>query len=235
MYKRIEDTNYYITSRGKVYRKLKYYKKYRFKQLKLKDVLGYKKIGLTYPVGKRDVFVHRLVVEAFIGKIERGLEVNHIDGDKTNNNLENLEIVSGSENALHSRYVLNKNVKKTLMLDMKTLRVLKSFPSMKTAERKTGVRAQSIREVCVGERRSAGGFAWCWAEEFNEEKLKNIRDRIVNQPNYKPVKQIDKNTLEVIAIHSSIRGAAKTTGITTITQVLCGYQKTAGGYLWEYL
>ena len=44
--------------------------------------------------------VHRLVVEAFFGKTKKS--VNHIDYDKTNNNINNLEIVSHRQNIIHS-------------------------------------------------------------------------------------------------------------------------------------
>ena len=46
--------------------------------------------------------VHQLVCEAFIGKISPGHTVNHIDGDKTNNKLSNLEIVTYRENLQHA-------------------------------------------------------------------------------------------------------------------------------------
>ena len=45
--------------------------------------------------------VHRLVAIAFIGNPQKGQEVNHIDGNKGNNAVENLEWVSKSENQQH--------------------------------------------------------------------------------------------------------------------------------------
>jgi len=54
--------------------------------------------------GLRKAFkVHRLVVEAFIGEIGLGYEVNHIDGVKTNNDLSNLEIVTHTQNMAHAK------------------------------------------------------------------------------------------------------------------------------------
>lgn len=44
---------------------------------------------------------HRLVAETFIGRIPKGLEVNHKDGDKHNNNPINLEYMTRSENLYH--------------------------------------------------------------------------------------------------------------------------------------
>lgn len=52
--------------------------------------------------GNRQERTHRLVAEAFIGEIKDGYEVNHIDGNKLNNNLSNLEIVSHLENMQHA-------------------------------------------------------------------------------------------------------------------------------------
>ena len=50
----------------------------------------------------RPYYVHRLVVEAFFGSIPLGMLVNHKDGDKTNNALSNLEIVTPAENVNHA-------------------------------------------------------------------------------------------------------------------------------------
>lgn len=52
--------------------------------------------------GSRLGSVHRLLVKHFIGEIPKGMCVNHKDGNKLNNNLDNLEIVSYSENMKHA-------------------------------------------------------------------------------------------------------------------------------------
>lgn len=56
---------------------------------------------------QRSRTIHRLVAEAFIG-IPNGLVVNHIDGNKLNNRLSNLEVISRSENEIHKRDVLKR-------------------------------------------------------------------------------------------------------------------------------
>lgn len=57
---------------------------------------GYETFGST--LGS----VHRLVVKAFMGEIPEGLQVNHMDGVKHNNNLSNLEVVTASQNQRHA-------------------------------------------------------------------------------------------------------------------------------------
>lgn len=72
---------------------------------------GYKEVSiyLTPSVGKM-FYVHRLVAMAFIGELPDECEVNHKDGNKANNNLQNLEIVTPSENRLHAYHGLKKGI-----------------------------------------------------------------------------------------------------------------------------
>jgi hypothetical protein len=65
---------------------------------------GYLYIGLYIGQGKQKKRlwrrVHRVVYEAFVGNIPEGLEIDHIDGDKHNNDITNLRAINRSENML---------------------------------------------------------------------------------------------------------------------------------------
>jgi HNH endonuclease len=65
------------------------------------DARGYKVVDTTYNGRKYRFKQHQIIVIA-AGFDPRGKEINHIDGDKTNNRIENLEIVTPSENTRHA-------------------------------------------------------------------------------------------------------------------------------------
>lgn len=77
-----------------------------------KNPKGYRFVTL-YKDGKHKMMlVHRLVAMAFINGIPEGMEVNHKNGIKDDNRLENLEIVTRSENMIHAHTVLGSKMAK---------------------------------------------------------------------------------------------------------------------------
>ena len=62
---------------------------------------GYICVTLCKNSKMKTFYIHRLVAEAFIG-IKKDKEVNHIDFDRTNNNINNLEVITRLENSMHS-------------------------------------------------------------------------------------------------------------------------------------
>lgn len=63
---------------------------------------GYCRVCLRTDTEKKSKQVHSLVAAAFIGPRPTGLHVNHIDGEKTNNHVSNLEYVTSAENTRHA-------------------------------------------------------------------------------------------------------------------------------------
>jgi hypothetical protein len=87
---------YYVSDLGKVYSLISN------KVLKQKTRFGYQLVEL-YKSGKsRTQFVHRLVSVAFLFKKEGREFINHIDGNKQNNNVSNLEWCTTQENNIHA-------------------------------------------------------------------------------------------------------------------------------------
>lgn len=78
--------------------------------------------------------VHRLVAEAFCEKTgEDAVEVNHIDGDRSNNTATNLEWVTSSENTMHSYRVLKRGNFRPIKCVTKDGKFSAEFPSMRRA------------------------------------------------------------------------------------------------------
>lgn len=96
-YKEIEgyNGNYFIGSDGSVSNRRKSMKTYLNNK-------GYVCLKLVHNKVKKHCLVHRLVAQHFIPNPENKQEVNHIDGDKLNNAVDNLEWVTPSENKKHA-------------------------------------------------------------------------------------------------------------------------------------
>jgi hypothetical protein len=69
-------------------------------------VLGYPSVHLCWLGIRKRHYVHRLVAKAFIGPPPEGRSVNHIDGNKSNPRVENLEYATAKENTAHAIRVL---------------------------------------------------------------------------------------------------------------------------------
>lgn len=131
---------------------------------------GYLNIRL-YKNGKQFSFrSHRVVYETFIGTIKKGLEINHINGIKNDNNLFNLEACTHSENLIHAiknglqipkKGVMNKNSIPIYGVSIKTKEKI-HFSSQAEAKR-NGFNQGNIQAVLSKKRKQHGGYEWFYA------------------------------------------------------------------------
>ena len=127
--------------------------------LKPNNVMGYLQVNLQNHKRRNDQKIHRLVAQTFIPNLENKREVNHIDGDKTNNCVDNLEWVTTSENQLHSYYVLKHNLKPILQYDLNGI-FIKEWETIMIASKELNIFGSNITECCRGRRKTAGRYIW---------------------------------------------------------------------------
>lgn len=113
--------------------------------------------------GKRFVVHgHKAVTETFIPNIENKPFINHIDGNKTNNNVNNLEWCTAKENTEHAIKTLNKpqggeNKKQIICLTTGII-----YSSAYEAERLLNIPNSMINRVCNNKRKSTKGLRFAF-------------------------------------------------------------------------
>ena len=134
---------------------------------------GYMFVGLSKNGKVSNKYIHRLVAEAFMPNPLNKATVNHKDGNRSNNTVDNLEWATYLENNMHSIKVLKRDSKNSsdsrpvLQFD-KEGNFIKEYPSMREAQRQTGIDA--IDKVCnhIKYRKTAGGFRWEYKDNYNK-------------------------------------------------------------------
>lgn len=178
VWKPIEGTDgrYEVSNTGKV-RSLNYKNSRKVKNLKpAPDPKGYMKTMLCIGGVYKTVKLHRLVAEAFIPNPFSLPQVNHKDGKKDNNSVENLEWTSNYDNAHHAlkhglfensikaaREANEKRKKPVIAIDMDGNQT--SYTSINEAGNLLKVNRRHIQEVLKGHKKRAGGYRFVYLSE----------------------------------------------------------------------
>jgi hypothetical protein len=172
------EESYEISSKGQVRSKDRYtptwngqvFKKGVVKNLK-ENKDGYLRVWLSKESKKKPFFVHRLVAEAFLPNENNHPVVNHIDGNKSNNDMSNLEWCTRSENDKHAfklglrKVTCGGTSKSVIKIDPKTGYVLDVYRSMSEAARENDITVQSISYCINGKQEISKGFKWVLTDE----------------------------------------------------------------------
>lgn len=172
-----EFPNYEISSFGRVKSKSRITPSRRGEWLRPEKILnpGIHRDGYLYCYLYRDggrikkkMYIHQLVAKAFIPNPHDYTEINHIDGNKENNRIKNLEWSNRSLNLKHAfatglekpmKGANSPRAKRVLQLDLSG-NIVKEWNCIAEAERELNI--QGITGCCRGRSKTAGGFRWCY-------------------------------------------------------------------------
>lgn len=143
----------------------------RIKKASQKGKDGYLTVQLYKNNTAKSVYVHRLVAESFIPNPLKKKTVNHKNGNKQDNRVENLEWMTYKENNKHA-YDTGLNDEKHRRNNRTSIAVrqldvqgnlISEYPSMREAERQTGV---TVSEISLGIKKGWNyrGFTWEYAQ-----------------------------------------------------------------------
>jgi hypothetical protein len=162
------------------WKRIKGYKKYKIsnygniknkhnKILSLtRDKGGYYRIALD---GKTNL-VHSLMAKTFLGKKDDGTVVNHKDGNKSNNKLDNLEVITQSENVQHAYdNGLCSNQQPVIQVDYLG-DIVGEFPSIKKAAKHNTIDSRTLLHA-VKYTTITGGYKWFKDKESYQQELEN--------------------------------------------------------------
>ena len=167
---------------------------------------GYKTVTLSKNSEYYQWLVHRLVCAAFLGPAPQGVTVNHKDGDRANNRLDNLEYVSYKENEHHAQYMLRTKGKLSEAQVVKIReRYASSTVSQKQLAQEYSVHQQQINLIVRG---------LCWKEfggpitnvgrsKLTTSDVEEIRKRLAQGEKQKPIAEDYGVSIDVISsIHT---------------------------------
>ena len=146
---------------------------------------GYIRVNMLCKDNQQRYFLwHRVIWFYFNGDIPEGLEVNHKDENKTNNSIDNLELLTHIDNinygtrnqragasnsvALKNKHLTDEtkqklslaNSKPVLQYNLKTNEPIKEWYGMREAARCLNINSSSISKVCRGEIKQSAGYGW---------------------------------------------------------------------------
>lgn len=157
------------------------------------DRTGYKRVALCKKGITKSYAVHRLVCLTFLPNPNGKRTVNHIDGNKLNNILSNLEWMTHSENHKHAYDFLSRKShmngksgkdhhnSKSVIRVCKLTKEVMVFDSLRLATASVGGNEGHVSACCTGKRKSHKGYTWSFADNFPnpEPRLQALLDKIL--------------------------------------------------------
>lgn len=164
---------YEVSSYGNI-RSLNYRKTGKKKILKTQiNKHGYEMVDLSKNGVRKTFQVHRLVAETFIPNPDGFNTVDHIDSNKTNNHLNNLQWMSNSDNVKKAWndglcFNIGKHNNRPARKKVINLTTKEVYDSITEAGAKNNIDRRRISDCCRYKSKTAGGYQWCYLDDYNK-------------------------------------------------------------------
>lgn len=127
------------------------------------DGWGYLHVGLRINGKTVNKKIHVLVADAFIGERANGMQIDHINGDKSDNRVDNLRIVTRYENYKNEVTYKNHPYKERPVIKMSLDGcVISEYKSIHEAAKLNHCSTAGIGAACRGIYKKSGGFKWIY-------------------------------------------------------------------------
>lgn len=193
-----------------------------------KDLHGYFKIGLKHREKVHSYAVHRIVAETYIPNPQNYEIVNHKDGNKLNNKVDNLEWCTYSQNSIHAcdTGIREAYKRPVIQYDLDKNKI-EEFSSIKDASIKTCISTGPIGKCCRGEIENCRGFIFVFKEDESKIRLSNKNRRVI---------QIDPTTKETIGTFENVTEASDYAEVLPKFMIKCcrNADFVYKGYIWKY-
>ena len=191
----------------------------------------YKFVTLLINGQQKRMRVHRMVAMTFIENPDNKPYVNHINGIRYDNNVENLEWVTQSENIQHAvRTGLMQNGRKKAVIQYNLNGDrMATFESASEAARQTGGSQSKITMCCKRQRETANDYQWRYYDDVQD--VQKVEKRFITG---KKVAKCDEEG-NILEIFPSFKEAARAVNGTSsaISRVCSGTNIRHKGYKWK--
>lgn len=191
----------------------------------------YKFVTLFIKGKQKRMRVHRMVAETFIDNPENKPYVNHINGNRGDNNVENLEWVTPSENTQHAvaTGLFNSSRAKAVIQYNLNGDQMATFESASEAARQTGGSQSKITMCCRRQRQTANDYQWRYYDDIQD--VTKVEKKFITG---KRVAQCDEDG-NILNIYPSFKAAAEAVNGTSsaISRVCSGTNIRHKGYKWK--
>lgn len=204
--------------------------------IRQQDSFGYKSVALYDKEGKCKRYrVHRVVAQTFLPNPNNLPQVNHIDSNKNNNSVCNLEWCTSKQNTNHAikenNYFyaahISKKQKPVYSLDREG-NILEKYNTVAEASRKLGVSRKMVYYLLGSGKRTKKGLLL-----YSEREIKKL---VVSKKDIRRKIMQKDNRGNVVARFNSVTEASRTNNIarSAVSNNLNGYTKLCGGFKYEY-